>query len=223
MDVAYKIAKSGTPVQMRVSTQPSLDQFALIHTTWGAAGAAWRCVPAQSGALLTRIITPGLDVVALRQTLLRLHSAAAEVLPDGHGHFHAATVPLWFGELQVCLQDYFGNRLAPREHDALVDVLARWWPRLDLSHLTPFQQRVLKIVAEIPRGECLTYGQVARQAGSPGAARAVGAALRANPFPILIPCHRVIGAGGKLTGFTAPGGLASKKRMLEMEHAGLPF
>ena len=66
-------------------------------------------------------------------------------------------------------------------------------------------------------GSTVTYGDIAREIGRPDGARDVGAALASNPFPIVVPCHRVVGANGKLTGFSAPGGLATKRRMLELE------
>jgi len=64
-----------------------------------------------------------------------------------------------------------------------------------------------------------TYGEIARAVGMPKAAQAVGAALGSNPFPIVVPCHRVLAADGALTGFSAPGGIATKRRMLEIEGA----
>jgi methylated-DNA-[protein]-cysteine S-methyltransferase len=72
-------------------------------------------------------------------------------------------------------------------------------------------------VASIPRGQVMTYGQVARKLSAPQAARAVGMALSRNPWPVLVPCHRVIASTGHMTAFTAPGGLAAKKRMLRLE------
>ena len=86
---------------------------------------------------------------------------------------------------------------------------------LDLSRATAFQRRVWSAVRDIPYGETRSYGQIARQAGSPGAARAVGRAMATNPVPIVVPCHRVIGSDGDLRGFG--GGLDLKRRMLEME------
>ena len=67
--------------------------------------------------------------------------------------------------------------------------------------------------------ETASYGEVARAIGDPAAARAVGAALQANPVPIVVPCHRVLSASGDLHGFSAPGGIATKRRMLEIEQA----
>jgi methylated-DNA-[protein]-cysteine S-methyltransferase len=86
---------------------------------------------------------------------------------------------------------------------------------LDPTIGTDFQQRVWTIVRAIPRGERRTYGQIACQAGSPGAARAVGQAMARNPWPPVVPCHRVVGHDGQLTGFG--GGLAMKQQMLDME------
>lgn len=80
---------------------------------------------------------------------------------------------------------------------------------------TPFQQEVWDALLTIPYGETRTYKQIAEQIGRPKAVRAVGQALNRNPLPILFPCHRVIGSGGKLVGFA--GGLAEKQRLLEFE------
>ena len=82
---------------------------------------------------------------------------------------------------------------------------------------TPFQEAVWAEVARIPYGTTTTYGEVARRIGRPRAARAVGGANGANPLPIIIPCHRVIGAGGSLTGYGA--GLAIKAALLQLENA----
>lgn len=83
--------------------------------------------------------------------------------------------------------------------------------------LTAFQQRVVEIVRGIPRGETKTYGEVARLAGSPGAARAVGQVMATNPVPIIIPCHRVVSSSGGLGGFSAAGGVQTKRWMLDRE------
>ncbi len=89
--------------------------------------------------------------------------------------------------------------------------------RLDISRFTDFQERVWLEVKKIPRGETRTYGQVAEAIGSPRACRAVGQALRANPVPIVVPCHRVIGSNGSLTGFGS--GLSTKEWLLGLEGA----
>ncbi len=88
---------------------------------------------------------------------------------------------------------------------------------LDWSVGTPFLREVWKTVREVPRGQTVTYGEVAAMIGRPKAARAVGLAMARNPWPPIVPCHRVVGAGGRLIGFG--GGLELKRKMLEMEGA----
>lgn len=83
---------------------------------------------------------------------------------------------------------------------------------------TPFQQSVWRAVASVPYGQTVTYGQLARQIGRPDAPRAVGAANGANPLPIVIPCHRVVGSDGGLRGYG--GGLPVKQALLDLERAG---
>jgi methylated-DNA-[protein]-cysteine S-methyltransferase len=90
---------------------------------------------------------------------------------------------------------------------------------LDDGRIDPFRRRVYAATRSIPPGTTATYGQIARRIGLPDGARDVGAALSRNPFPIVVPCHRVIAANGALTGFSAAGGLATKRRMLELEGA----
>jgi methylated-DNA-[protein]-cysteine S-methyltransferase len=90
---------------------------------------------------------------------------------------------------------------------------------LELSGLPAFHARVYRAVRTIPPGATLSYGEVAALAGAPGAARAVGNALARNPFPLIVPCHRVIGSGGRIGGYSAPGGLATKRRLLTIEGA----
>ena len=80
---------------------------------------------------------------------------------------------------------------------------------------TEFASKVWKEMSAIPYGEVRTYGELAKAIGRPGAARAVGQACNRNPIPIIVPCHRVVGTGGKLTGYA--GGLTLKKRLLELE------
>jgi methylated-DNA-[protein]-cysteine S-methyltransferase len=80
-----------------------------------------------------------------------------------------------------------------------------------------FQREVLQVVAGIPFGKLITYGEIARIVGKPGAAQAVGAAVGSNPWLIVVPCHRVIGSDCKLHGFSAPGGLETKTWLLRHE------
>lgn len=82
---------------------------------------------------------------------------------------------------------------------------------------TPFQRRVWCALCDIPYGSCRTYGEVARAIGAPGAARAVGLACNRNPWMIVVPCHRVVGAGGRLTGYAY--GLSCKRALLQLERA----
>jgi methylated-DNA-[protein]-cysteine S-methyltransferase len=90
---------------------------------------------------------------------------------------------------------------------------------LDERGIDEFRRSVYAATREIGPGETASYGEIARAIGAPQEARAVGAALGANPFPIVVPCHRVLSAGGALHGFSAPGGIATKRRMLEIEGA----
>jgi methylated-DNA-[protein]-cysteine S-methyltransferase len=90
---------------------------------------------------------------------------------------------------------------------------------LDERGIDPLRRAVYAATRAIRPGSTVTYGDIARSIGRPDGARDVGAALASNPFPIVVPCHRVVGANGKLTGFSAPGGLATKRRMLELEGA----
>jgi methylated-DNA-[protein]-cysteine S-methyltransferase len=91
---------------------------------------------------------------------------------------------------------------------------------VDERGLDAFRRAVYAATREIAPGSTRSYGEIARSIGHPGGARDVGAALARNPFPIVVPCHRVVAANGALIGFSAPGGLATKRRMLELE--GVP-
>ena len=89
----------------------------------------------------------------------------------------------------------------------------------DFERVDPFAARVYAETRAIPAGETSTYGAIALRLGDRQLARGVGQALGRNPFPIIVPCHRVVGADGKLTGFSAAGGVATKLKMLEIEGA----
>jgi O-6-methylguanine DNA methyltransferase len=88
---------------------------------------------------------------------------------------------------------------------------------LDMERVPPFHRRVYEVARAIAPGTTLSYGDIAARLGSHGAARAVGQALGRNPFPIIVPCHRVLAAGGKLGGFSAHGGITTKLRLLSIE------
>jgi methylated-DNA-[protein]-cysteine S-methyltransferase len=113
----------------------------------------------------------------------------------------------WLAEGQEWLAHYFaGKKELPL-------------PPLIVAHGTDFQKRVWDALRRIPRGETRTYGDLAEQIGSPAAVRAVGAAVGRNPFSIFIPCHRVIGRDGSLTGFA--GGVERKAWLLRSEGVDL--
>jgi methylated-DNA-[protein]-cysteine S-methyltransferase len=88
---------------------------------------------------------------------------------------------------------------------------------LDLTDVPPFHKKVYALARTIPPGKTLTYGALAARAGSPSSARAVGQAMGKNPFPVVVPCHRVLAANGKPGGFSATGGVTTKLRMLAIE------
>src|SRR5437868_14467878 len=88
---------------------------------------------------------------------------------------------------------------------------------LDLTLLAPFQRAVYEAIRDLPPGRTSTYGEIASRLGKPGASRAVGQALGRNPFLVAVPCHRVLGAGGAPGGFSAPGGVVVKQRLLALE------
>jgi methylated-DNA-[protein]-cysteine S-methyltransferase len=90
---------------------------------------------------------------------------------------------------------------------------------LDLDRVPDFERRVYEVARNIAPGATLTYGEIAARLGAPGEARAVGEALGQNPFPLVVPCHRVLAAGGKVGGFSANGGIATKLRLLTIEGA----
>lgn len=164
---------------------------ALFDTAIGRCGIAWR------GDRLRAVQLPERDdqATVLRITARLSGAAPAEPPPR---------VVQAMGAMAALLE---GRR------DQLLDI------ELDLDDIGAFERSVYEVTRAIPPGETLTYGEVARRIGEPGAARAVGRALGANPLPIVIPCHRVLGAGGQLVGFSANGGTETKRRMLLIEGA----
>lgn len=113
--------------------------------------------------------------------------------------------PCNMDNLWAQLADYFMGKL----HKFSLD--------LDLHLTSPFQKEVFSALKKVPYGQTVTYGQLAESIGSPMAARAVGHALHKNPLPIIVPCHRVVGADGTLTGYSR--GLDWKRRLLDLEGA----
>jgi methylated-DNA-[protein]-cysteine S-methyltransferase len=120
----------------------------------------------------------------------------------------AADAPSWIDDLACRLQSFAAGNDEPFDDVAL-----------DLAHLSEFQNRVVRACRGIKRGRVRTYGDLAAVAGSPRAARAVGSVMAKNRFPIIVPCHRVVGSAGSLGGFSARDGISMKRRMLELEGA----
>jgi len=89
----------------------------------------------------------------------------------------------------------------------------------DFANIDPFAAKVYAATRDLSAGQTSTYGAIAAKTGEKNEARRVGQALGRNPVPIIVPCHRVLGSGGRLTGFSAPGGVEMKLRMLEIEGA----
>ncbi|KQP22053.1 methylated-DNA--[protein]-cysteine S-methyltransferase [Pseudorhodoferax sp. Leaf267] len=104
-------------------------------------------------------------------------------------------------------------RLLQGERDDLLDV------ELDMEGVAPLHQRVYARARAIPPGRTITYGELAHDIGEPSAARAVGQALGLNPFAPIVPCHRILAAGARSGGFSAPGGVDTKLQMLLIERA----
>ena len=90
---------------------------------------------------------------------------------------------------------------------------------LALDNFSPFARKIYKICRKVKFGQTITYSELARKAGCPQSARAVGRVMAKNPLPLIVPCHRVIRADGKLGGFSTPGGVKMKKRLLQLEKA----
>ena len=110
-------------------------------------------------------------------------------------------------ELRDRICSYFAGDLVQFRREA----------EFNLVHMTPFSRAVLRACGELPYGMTITYRVLAIRAGRPDAARAVGTIMARNPLPLLVPCHRVARSDGQLGGFSAPGGLDAKRRMLQWE------
>lgn len=147
-----------------------------------------------------------LTLAGLGSTLMHLRMVEQSHEPDRSGWTQAAPAPGAFAGAVEQLDAYFAGTLT--EFDVDLDVAG-----------TPFQRRVWTALQTIPYGETRSYGQIADQIGSPGGSRAVGLANGRNPVSIIVPCHRVIGSTGGLTGYG--GGLDRKKTLLTLEKAAL--
>jgi methylated-DNA-[protein]-cysteine S-methyltransferase len=168
-----------------------MTQYALFETALGWAGIAWN----PTGLVSVRL--PASDRGKAEAAMRRRLPDAVEAEPPPTVAKAAAEI----GELLS------GGK--PDFADAV----------LDLSRTPEFHARVYAVARAIPPGKTLTYGEVAERLGDKTLARDVGQALGANPWPIVVPCHRVTAAGGKLGGFSAPGGAATKLKLLALEGA----
>lgn len=124
------------------------------------------------------------------------------------------TKPLANDAILTKTQDELVNRLIDYAAGACVDFGD---VQLSIDDATAFQRKVLRECRRIAWGKTATYGELAAHAGSPRAARAAGSVMANNRFPIIIPCHRVVASGHKLGGFSAPGGVGMKERLLNLE------
>jgi methylated-DNA-[protein]-cysteine S-methyltransferase len=124
---------------------------------------------------------------------------------------------LWFGELVERLQAYTRGTLDDFRDVAVDPAVSRGSPRG--GGPSEFAAMVLDCCRQIPLGATMSYGDLAKAVGRPGAARAVANVMRTNRVPIIIPCHRVVGSDGKLHGYSAAAGLATKRQLLELELA----
>ncbi len=168
--------------------------YALVPTAIGTCAVAWR------GDLVTAVALPASTVEATERQVWRTAGPSVGRTPS---------------DPPPALRDVLDRvvRLLDGEPEDLSDV------EVVVDHASDFARRVHDVVRAIPPGQTLTYGQVAERAGEPGGAQAVGRAMGANPVPIIVPCHRVVGAGGAPVGFSAPGGVATKQRILRIEGA----
>ena len=163
--------------------------FTLFDTAIGRCGVAW------SDRGLVGVQLPEASAAETRERMLQRFPAAAETAPPP--------------KVQIAIDGIIA--LLRGEQNDLSSIA------LDMEGVAPFHRRVYETARSIPPGKTLAYGEVAARLGAAGAARAVGQALGHNPFPIIVPCHRVLSAGGKIGGFSAHGGTATKRRMLALE------
>ena len=175
--------------------------YCLFETPLGTCGLAWR--------------EPGTSRSTLAVACLQLPEATpkateARIARKSGGHRAAAPPPAIAEAIRK-----IGRHLRGELQD-FRDV------PLDLSEVTAFARQVYEAALRIPAGQTCTYGELARAVGRPTEARAVGQALARNPIPIIIPCHRVLAANGRLGGFSAHGARLTKAKLLDIERAQFP-
>lgn len=172
--------------------EPVMQHYTVFEIARGFCGVAW------SDGGITRFQLPEASASAAERTLLRRMPEARRGAP-----------PPEMAALMAAVQRYFTGEAVD-----FTDV------RLDLGAQEPFFAQVYGALRRVGWGETTTYGALAKQLGAgPEGAREVGQAMARNPVPLIIPCHRVLAAGGKLGGFSAPGGADTKAHMLELEGA----
>ncbi|MGE0514355.1 MAG: methylated-DNA--[protein]-cysteine S-methyltransferase [Hyphomicrobiaceae bacterium] len=167
------------------------ERYLLLATPFGTCGIAW------NGRGLTRLQLPELTPDATERRL----SAPGRKPWTG-------PLPDPIAAVSEELMAYFAG-----QETSFADV------EIDFGDRPQFHLDLYAEARRIPWGETVTYGDLARALGQPGAARAVGQAMGRNPVPIIMPCHRVLASGSALRGFSAPGGIATKQRLLELERA----
>ena len=167
-------------------------RYTLFDTAIGRCGIAWR-----SGLVVSTAL-PGSDDVATVRHLLRRLPDATQAEADGVAANAISLV----------------QRLLSGEPVDLSVI------PVDLDSCPAFERQIYALLRDVPTGATVTYGELAERAGSPGAARAVGMAMGRNPIPIIVPCHRVLASNGRSGGFSAPGGVTTKFRILQIEQAG---
>jgi len=166
--------------------------FTLFDTPIGRCGLAW------SARGVVGVQLPEANETATRERMLHRFPTAAETAP----------LPEVQSAIDAIIALFHGNGS---------DLSA---VKLDMQGVSPFHRRVYEEARTIPPGKTLSYGDIAARLGARNAARAVGQALGRNPFAIVVPCHRVLAAGGKIGGFSAQGGIDTKRRMLALEGVG---
>jgi methylated-DNA-[protein]-cysteine S-methyltransferase len=182
---------------MQTPIPADLDaRFRAAAAAAGLLDAAYDLVDSPLGTLLVAATGRGLCRIAYEPDVEALAAAIGPRVLRVPGQLTAA---------QRQLDEYFAGRR--RSFELEVDL-----------HAAPFQQDVLRELARVPYGQLATYGELARRIGKPRAARAVGGALNRNPIPIVLPCHRVVGASGSLVGYA--GGLERKRALLALEASG---
>ena len=172
--------------------------YCLFETALGACGIAWReTADSGSRAVVTAVQLPETTPEATESRIARKAGANQRNAPPQEIAGVIEKIRLHLGGE---VQDLRGVGV-------------------DFDDVTPFFRQIYEVTRQIPPGQIRTYGEIAKAVGQPAAAQEVGQAMAKNPVPIIVPCHRVAAAGGKLGGFSAPGGPATKAKLLAIEGA----